>query len=246
MKAPVPAIAVSDLFKSFGHFQAVKGISFEVAPGEIVGFLGPNGAGKTTTIKMITGLLKITSGQVLISGLDNRKYLAVIKKKLGYMSQKFSLYPLLTAKENIEFFGGISGLAPRELKMRMDLMAEQVARDVLLQKIQDVPPGIRQKVALFVCLLPEPEIILLDEPTSGVDPEARRHFWNDIYGLKKRGKTLLVSTHNLDEAEYCDRIIIIHNGEIVACGEPDELLRQKQKANIEELFQDAIKSHGQN
>ena len=156
------------------------------------------------------------------------------------MSQKFSLYPLLTALENIEFFGGISGLAPRELKAGMARMAEQVDAAVLRQKIQDVPPGIRQKVALFVCLLPEPEIILLDEPTSGVDPEARRLFWSEIYGLKTRGKTLLVSTHNLDEAEYCDRIIIIHNGEIVAAGAPDELLRQRHKASIEELFKDAI------
>jgi ABC-2 type transport system ATP-binding protein len=246
MSAPVPAITVSDLHKSFGRFQAVKGISFTVAPGEIVGFLGPNGAGKTTTIKMITGLLKITSGTVLIGGLDNRKHLAAIKKKLGYMSQKFSLYPLLTAMENIEFFGGISGLAPAELRLHMARMEGQVASAILKQKVQDVPPGIRQKVALFVCLMPEPEIILLDEPTSGVDPEARRLFWNELYGLKKRGKTLLVSTHNLDEAEYCDRIIIIHNGEIVACGEPDELLRQKGKANIEELFKDAIQEHGQN
>ncbi|MBN2399383.1 MAG: ABC transporter ATP-binding protein [Candidatus Aminicenantes bacterium] len=246
MSTPVPAIAVSDLHKSFGHFQAVKGISFDVLPGEIVGFLGPNGAGKTTTIKMITGLLKITSGTIRIGGLDNRKHLAAIKKKLGYMSQKFSLYALLTAMENIEFFGGISGLAPHELRARMHVMAEQVAPDVLRQKIQDVPPGIRQKVALFVCLLPEPEIILLDEPTSGVDPEARRNFWNEIYGLKKRGKTLLVSTHNLDEAEYCDRIIIIHNGDIVASGAPDELLRRHQQVNIEALFENAIKNHGQN
>jgi len=245
MNAPVPAIAVCDLCKSFGLFPAVRHVSFDIEPGEIVGFLGPNGAGKTTTIKMITGLLKITSGTVRINGLDNREHLAVIKKKLGYMSQKFSLYPLLTAFENIEFFGGISGLAVRDLRARMALMAQQVRPDVLKQKIQDVPPGIRQKVALFVCLLPEPEIILLDEPTSGVDPETRRLFWNEIYGLKKRGKTLLVSTHNLDEAEYCDRIIIIHNGEIVACGEPDELLRRKQKANIEALFQDAIRDHGQ-
>jgi ABC-2 type transport system ATP-binding protein len=246
MNAPTPAIAVRDLCKDFGRFQAVKKISFNVAPGEIVGFLGPNGAGKTTTIKMITGLLKITSGTILIGGLDNQKHLVAIKKKLGYMSQKFSLYPLLTAMENIEFFGGISGLAPDELRSQLELMAQQVTRDVLHRKIQDVPPGIRQKVALFVCLLPQPEIILLDEPTSGVDPEARRRFWSEIYGLKKSGKTLLVSTHNLDEAEYCDRIIIIHNGEIVAVGEPDELLRQKRKANIEELFKDSIREHGQN
>jgi len=245
MNVAAPAIAVRDLSKSFGHFQAVKQISFEVAPGEIVGFLGPNGAGKTTTIKMITGLLKITSGTVLIDGLDNAEHLAEVKRKLGYMSQKFSLYPLLTAQENIEFFGGISGLAPRELQASVARMTEQVDAAVLRRKIQDVPPGIRQKVALFVCLLPEPEIILLDEPTSGVDPEARRLFWNEIYGLKTRGKTLLVSTHNLDEAEYCDRIIIIHNGEIVAAGAPDELLRQKRKVNIEELFKDAIKEHGQ-
>jgi ABC-2 type transport system ATP-binding protein len=241
----VPAISVRALSKSFGHFQAVKGVSFDVAPGEIVGFLGPNGAGKTTTIRMITGLLQITSGSVRIDGQDNREDPVRVKRKLGYMSQKFSLYPLLTAQENIEFFGGISGLAPRELKASALRLAEQVDGAVLKQRVQDVPPGIRQKVALFVCLLPGPEIILLDEPTSGVDPEARRLFWNEIYGLKKRGKTLLVSTHNLDEAEYCDRIIIIHNGEIVAAGPPDELLRQKGKASIEELFKDAIQEHGQ-
>jgi len=246
MNALVPAIAVRDLCRNFGLFQAVKHISFDVAPGEIVGFLGPNGAGKTTTIKMITGLLKITSGTVMIGGLDNQKHLATIKKKLGYMSQKFSLYPLLTALENIEFFGGISGLPADELHKHMARMEEEVPAVVLRQKIQDVPPGIRQKVALFVCLLSGPEIILLDEPTSGVDPQARRLFWSEIYGLKKREKTLLVSTHNLDEAEYCDRIIIIHNGEIVAAGEPAQLLRQKEKANIEELFKDAIKEHGPN
>jgi ABC-2 type transport system ATP-binding protein len=245
MNPAVPAIAVRDLRKSFGDFQAVKGISFDVAPGEIVGFLGPNGAGKTTTIKMITGLLRITSGTVRINGLDNRKHLPRIKKKLGYMSQKFSLYPLLTALENVEFFGGISGLQPAELRRHMARMEEGVPAAVLRQKVQDIPPGIRQKVAMSVCLMPEPEIILLDEPTSGVDPEARRNFWNEIYGLKKRGKTLLVSTHNLDEAEYCDRILIIHNGEIVAAGEPDELLRRQGKADIEELFKDAIREHGQ-
>ncbi len=246
MSVLAPAIAVRDLRKNFGNFQAVRGISFDVAPGEIVGFLGPNGAGKTTTIKMIMGLLRITSGTVLINGLDNQKHLAKIKKNLGYMSQKFSLYPLLTALENIEFFGGISGLPSTVLRRHMARMEEEVPGAVMRQRIQDVPPGIRQKVAMFVCLMPEPEIILLDEPTSGVDPEARRHFWSEIYGLKKQGKTLLVSTHNLDEAEYCDRIIIIHNGELVAAGEPDELLRQKGKADIEELFKDAIQEHGQN
>jgi ABC-2 type transport system ATP-binding protein len=245
MNQDFPAIEVRDLRKSFGDFQAVKGISFDVAAGEIVGFLGPNGAGKTTTIKMITGLLKITSGTVRVDGLDNREHLALVKRKLGYMSQKFSLYPLLTAMENVEFFGGISGLPPAEIRRHMALMEAEVPAAVLRQKVHDIPPGIRQKVAMYVCLMPEPKIILLDEPTSGVDPEARREFWNEIYGLKKRGKTLLVSTHNLDEAEYCDRILIIHNGEIVAAGEPDELLRRQGKADIEELFKDAIREHGQ-
>jgi ABC-2 type transport system ATP-binding protein len=245
MSHPATAIAVRDLRKDFGVFQAVRGVSFDVARGEIVGFLGPNGAGKTTTIKMITGLLKITSGTVRVDGLDNRTQLVQVKRKLGYMSQKFSLYPLLTARENIEFFGGISGLSPRERARHQARMEELVPAAVLRQKVQDIPPGLRQKVAMFVCLMPDPGIVLLDEPTSGVDPEARRVFWNDIYGLKKLGKTLLVSTHNLDEAEYCDRILIIHNGELVAAGAPDELLRQRRKASIEELFKDAIEEHGQ-
>ena len=245
MNGAGPAIVVRGLSKSFGRFQAVKGISFDVAAGEIVGFLGPNGAGKTTTIKMITGLLKITSGQVLVDGLDNAEHLAEVKGKLGYMSQKFSLYPLLTAEENIEFFAGISGVAPGALGAQVERLRQQVPAPLLRLKIHDVPPGIRQKVALAVCLLPGPPIILLDEPTSGVDPEARRGFWNEIYALKTAGKTLLVSTHNLDEAEYCDRILIIHNGEIVAAGAPDELLRQRRKAGIEELFMDAIRDHGQ-
>ena len=239
-------IEVRELTKSFARHTAVRGIDFNVARGEIVGFLGPNGAGKTTTIKMITGLLKITSGTVRVDGLDNRAHLVQVKKKLGYMSQKFSLYPLLSARENIEFFGGISGLSPRQRAEHQARMEELVPAAVLRQKVQDIPPGIRQKVAMFVCLMPGPEIVLLDEPTSGVDPEARRVFWNEIYALKKQGKTLLVSTHNLDEAEYCDRILIIHNGELVAAGAPDELLRQRRKKSIEELFKDAIEEHGQN
>ena len=167
-------------------------VSFAVQRGEIMGFLGPNGAGKTTTIKMITGLLKITSGTVTVAGLDNRRHLALIKRKLGYMSQKFSLYPLLTSLENIEFFGGISGLAPAGVGAQVERLRQQVPATSLQQKIHDVPPGIRQKVALFVCLLPDPEIILLDEPTSGVDPEARPPVWQEIYLLKKAGKTILI------------------------------------------------------
>lgn len=246
MNQTVNAIEVRDLVKVFGHFQAVKGINFNVKQGEILGFLGPNGAGKTTVIKMITGLLKITSGSVLVSGLDTQKHMALIKKKLGYMSQKFSLYPLLTVLENIEFFGGISGLTRKELRDQAARIGAQLPAELLRQRIQALPPGIRQKVALFVCLLPDPEIILLDEPTSGVDPEMRRKFWNEIYQLKKNGKTLLVTTHHLDEAEYCDRVIIIHNGEIVWQGEPAELMQQNRQTSIEELFKEVISKHGQN
>lgn len=244
MNDVAPAIEVRGLSKSFAGFQAVKGISFDVAAGEIVGFLGPNGAGKTTTIKMITGLLRISAGTVRVNGLDNRRHLARVKRLLGYMSQKFSLYPLLTARENVEFFGGISGLPAAAVRRQTERLAAEFPAGVLGQKVQDIPPGLRQKVALAVCLMTQPEVILLDEPTSGVDPEARRSFWNEIYGLKKQGKTLLVSTHNLDEAEYCDRILIIHNGEIVAAGAPDALLRARGKADIEQLFQDAIREHG--
>jgi len=246
MNQPANAIEVRDLVKVFGHFQAVKGINFNVRQGEIMGFLGPNGAGKTTTIKMITGLLKITSGSVLVNGLDNKKHLTLIKKKMGYMSQKFSLYPLLTVLENIEFFGGISGLTGRELRDQATRIGTQLSPELLRQRIQALPPGIRQQVALFVCLLSDPEIILLDEPTSGVDPAMRREFWNEIYKLKKNGKTLLVTTHHLDEAEYCDRVIIIHNGEIVLQGEPAELLRQNRQTSVEELFKQVISAHGQN
>lgn len=237
------AIDVRKLRKDFGRFAAVKEISFSVRRGEIMGFLGPNGAGKTTTIKMITGLLKITSGTVTVAGLDNRRHLAQIKRKLGYMSQKFSLYPLLTALENIEFFGGISGLAPSAVHAQIERLRQQVPGHTLQQKINDVPPGIRQQVALFVCLLPDPDIILLDEPTSGVDPVARRQFWQEIYLLKKAGKTILITTHHLDEAEYADRILIIHNGALVAQGEPAELLRASGRETIEQFFKDAISGH---
>jgi ABC-2 type transport system ATP-binding protein len=246
MNQAANAIEVRDLVKVFGHFPAVKGINFDIKQGEILGFLGPNGAGKTTTIKMITGLLRITSGSVRVSGIDIQKHMALIKKKLGYMSQKFSLYPLLTVLENIEFFGGISGLTRRELRDQAARIGARLPGELLHQRIQELPPGIRQQVALFVCLLSDPEIILLDEPTSGVDPEMRRKFWNEIYQLKKNGKTLLVTTHHLDEAEYCDRVIIIHNGEIVMQGEPAELLRQNRQTSVEELFKEVISGHGQN
>ncbi|MCK4763511.1 MAG: ABC transporter ATP-binding protein [Candidatus Aminicenantes bacterium] len=240
MSNGISIIEVRDLTKKFGHFTAVNNICFSIAKGEILGFLGPNGAGKTTTIKMINGLLKITSGQVLIKGMDAEKNRREIKKIVGYMSQKFSLYPLLNSLENVEFFGGISGLNKSRIREKQKEIEASVSLPILKQKVADIPPGIKQKVALFVCLMTDPEIIFLDEPTSGVDPEVRRSFWSEIYRLKKEGKTILVSTHNLDEVEYADRMLIIHQGNIILEGEPDALLKKHNKDSIETLFKDAI------
>lgn len=233
-------VSVENLTRKFGRFTAVDNISFSMKPGEILGFLGPNGAGKTTTIKMMTGLLRITSGDVRIKGMDVKKKLNHVKRFTGYMSQKFSLYPLLTGLENIEFFGGISGLKRREIKEKINEIREYIPESFLNRKIKDLPPGIKQQVALFSCLLPDPEIIFLDEPTSGVDPMNRRHFWMQINDLKKNNKSILVSTHNLDEAEFADRILIIHRGIIVAEGAPSDLKEQGNFDSIEELFEKAV------
>ncbi|MCP4148462.1 MAG: ABC transporter ATP-binding protein [bacterium] len=235
-------IEITNLTKRFGDFTAVNSVNFNIKKGEILGFLGPNGAGKTTTIKMINGLLKITSGEVKIKGMNAEKNRREIKKIVGYMSQKFSLYPLLNSLENIEFFGGISGLSTKMIREKKKEIGESVELSILKQKVEDIPPGIKQKIALFVCLMTDPEIIFLDEPTSGVDPEVRRDFWFEIYHLKTRGKTILVSTHNLDEVEYADRMLIIHQGNVIMEGEPDALLKKHNKDSIETLFKDAILS----
>jgi ABC-2 type transport system ATP-binding protein len=239
------AVRVRELTKRFGDFTAVDGISFDVRPGEILGFLGPNGAGKTTTIRMILGLLSPTSGEVLVKGLDIRRELKAVKRLTGYMSQQFSLYPLLTALQNVEFFGGISGLGRKALKAKKAELAEALPSGAAGRMVRDIPPGIRQKIALFCSLLADPELLFLDEPTSGVDPEARREFWMEIYELKQRGKTVLVTTHNLDEAEFADRILIIDRGRIVVQGAPRDLLRERRAASVEDLFKEAVGSHAQ-
>ncbi len=236
-------IRVRNLTKKFGSFTAVDRITFDITKGEILGFLGPNGAGKTTTIKMILGLLRITSGEVFIKNLNVKKDLKKIKTFIGYMSQKFSLYPLLSSYENMEFFGGVSGLSRSQIRTHKENISREVPPKILHQKVMDIPPGIKQKVSLFTCLMPDPEIVLLDEPTSGVDPENRRDFWMRIYELKKAGKTLLVTTHNLDEAEYADRVIIIHRGNIILEGEPFALLEREGVDSMEILFKRAIQGH---
>lgn len=230
------AIEVCDLSRCFGSFVAVDRLNFSIKKGEVVAFLGPNGAGKTTTIKMLTGLLHPTSGQAFILGYNVEKDLAQIKNFIGYMSQRFSLYPLLTTAENIEFFGGIVGLKRQEIKAKIEELASNISPLYLDQPAQTLPTGIRQEVALFAALLHDPEIIFLDEPTSGVSPERRRDFWMKIYDLKRGNKTLLVSTHNLDEADYADRVIIINQGKIRFEGELASLYRQEQITNLEDFF----------
>jgi ABC-2 type transport system ATP-binding protein len=237
------AVRVRNLTKRFGDFAAVDRISFDVHPGEILVFLGPNGAGKTTTIRMILGLLQPTEGEVRIKGLDIRRDLPRIKRITGYMSQQFSLYPLLTARENVEFFSGIAGLDRRAIRSRKAALTDILPGRTAEQMVRDIPPGIRQKIALFCSLLADPEILFLDEPTSGVDPETRRQFWEGIYELKAGGKTVLVTTHNLDEAEYADRILIIDRGLIIVEGAPRGLLQERRVASIEDLFKEAVRSH---
>lgn len=236
-------IRVRDLTKRFGRFTAVDGIHFSIQEGEILGFLGPNGAGKTTTIRMINGLLNITAGTVDIAGMDISRHRREIRKIVGYMSQKFSLYPLLTGRENIEFFGGILGLRGAHLREKIQDLEEQMSAEFLNRRVGDIPPGHRQQISLFSCLLGDPRIIFLDEPTSGVDPENRRRFWHEIYRLKERGKTVLVTTHSLDEAEYADRILIIDRGSIIERGDPEDLCRAYQVDTIQEVFLRAIRKN---
>ncbi len=232
----IPAVEVRQLTKRFGSFVAVDHIDFSIEAGEVVAFLGPNGAGKTTTIKMLTGLLRPTEGEARLLGYNVQECPGIIKTFIGYMSQRFSLYPLLTAAENVEFFGGIVGLRPKEIKAKIEELNTLLPPGFLHQKARALPPGIRQEVALFACLLSDPKIIFLDEPTSGVAPERRRSFWMRIYELKRRGKTVLVSTHNLDEAEYADRLIVIHQGKIRFKGELAFLFAQEGASTLEEFF----------
>ncbi len=230
------ALTVQGLVKSFGSFRAVDGISFTLPEGEIMVFLGPNGAGKTCTLKMIMGILAPSAGSIMIRGIEQFPNNPLTKSLLGYMSQKFSLYPNLTGFENVDFIGGIFGLPKERVACKKEELVAMVGREILGLQIGRVPPGIRQKVALQVCLMNEPQIILLDEPTSGVDPETRRRFWMEIYSLKQAGKTIMVTTHYLDEAEYADRILVIDRGRIALDGEPQECKRSWKCNSIEELF----------
>jgi ABC-2 type transport system ATP-binding protein len=223
-KRPGPAVHIQNLVKRFGDFVAVDNISLDVAPGEIFGFLGPNGAGKSTTIRILCGLLPPTSGEASVGGFDVRKQPEDIKKSIGYMSQKFSLYDDLTVAENIEFFGGVYGVSKEKLIARRDYVLEMAGlEDKRSMMTRLLAGGWKQRLALGCAILHEPPILFLDEPTSGVDPIARRSFWQLIYQLSAAGHTIFVTTHYMDEAEYCNRVALMYGGRIIALGSPAEL-----------------------
>src|SRR5688572_14301929 len=218
------AISVSNLARRFGEFVAVDGLTFDVRQGEIFGFLGSNGAGKSTTIRMLCGLLKPTSGSATVGGIDVTRDPEGVKRRIGYMSQRFSLYELLTVDQNIRFFGGIYGLDDRKLAERRRFVIEMAGlagREHTLAR--DLAGGWRQRLALGCAILHEPAILFLDEPTGGVDPLSRRQFWRLIDALSSEGVTVLVTTHYLDEAERCHRVALIHAGELATIGTPAEV-----------------------
>lgn len=234
---PEPVIHTDMLTKRFGTFTAVDGISFSVRPGEIFGFLGANGAGKTTAMKMLTGLLIPSGGLATVAGFDVYREPESIKRSIGYMSQRFSLYDDLTPRENIRFFGGIYGLASKELREKCDRMLERLdLKGAADTRLAALPLGWKQKLAFSVALLHEPKLVFLDEPTGGVDPVTRRRFWDLIYQAASGGVTVFVTTHYMDEAEYCDRVSIMVDGRIAALDSPEELKRRYDAETMNDLF----------
>ena len=238
-----PIIRAENLTRKFGDFTAVDHISFEVGRGEIFGFLGANGAGKTTAIRMLTGLLAPTEGTASVAGLDVAKKAEQIKQQIGYMSQKFSLYEDLTVRENIRLYGGIYGLSDKEIRQKSNQLIEMLGMQELQKKmIEALPLGWKQKLAFSVALIHDPQIVFLDEPTGGVDPITRRQFWEQIYKVAEEGTTVFVTTHYMDEAEYCDRVSIMVDGRIEALNTPAALKEQFNADDVEEVFIELARS----
>ena len=230
-------IITDNLTKKFGDFIAADSLSFKVKKGEIFGFLGANGAGKTTAMRMLCGLSKPTSGSATIAGFDVYRQTEQIKKNIGYMSQKFSLYEDLTVQENIHFFGGIYGLPAKRLKEKSnELIAQLGLQNEAKKLVAEIPLGWKQKLAFSVAIIHEPKIVFLDEPTGGVDPVARRQFWELIYEAAANGMTIFVTTHYMDEAEYCKRISIMVDGKIEALDTPQKLKEQFNSKSMDEVF----------
>lgn len=236
LEAP-PAVVVKNLEKKFGDFTAVNRISLEVARGEVFGFLGPNGAGKSTTIRMLCGILAPTGGTGTVAGLDIRKETEKIKSNIGYMSQKFSLYDDLTVEENIDFYGGIYRIPPDKKAARKEWVIKMSGLQEHRRSLTAIlSGGWKQRLALGCAIIHEPPVIFLDEPTSGVDPVSRRQFWDLIYELAGSGVTVFVTTHYMDEAEYCDRIGLIYRGEMIAMGTPETIKREHMHEDLLEIF----------
>jgi len=230
-------ITADKLTKKFGDFTAVNAISFEVYKGEIFGFLGANGAGKTTAMRILSGLSYPSSGKAMVAGFDVYEESEEIKKNIGYMSQKFSLYENLTVKENIRFFGGIYGLGRKELKSASEQLIERLQLGPEANKlVGSLPLGWKQKIAFSVAILHRPKVVFLDEPTGGVDPITRRQFWELIYEASEQGITAFVTTHYMDEAEYCDRVSIMVDGAIAALDSPLMLKQQFNAPSMDAVF----------
>lgn len=232
-----PVITTDHLTKRFGDFTAVKGITFSVAPGEIFGFLGANGAGKTTAMRMLCGLSRPTAGTARVAGYDVGRHPEQVKRHIGYMSQRFSLYEDLTARENLKLFGGIYGLRRSEIRSKSEqLLAELGLTHEADVPVASLPLGWKQKLAFSVAVFHAPQVVFLDEPTGGVDPVTRRRFWEQIYAAAERGITVFVTTHYMDEAEYCDRVSIMVDGEIHALDTPRSLREQYHARSMDEVF----------
>ena len=231
------AVRVRDLTKKFGDFVAVDHISFQVQAGEIFGFLGPNGSGKTTTIRMLLGLIRPTEGEAWVLGMDVLREPAAIARRVGYMSQKFSLYPDLTGDENLTFYGRAYGLRGRALARRKDEVLELTGLSRQRHRLAaNLAGGWQQRLALAAAILHQPELLFLDEPTAGVDPVSRRHFWRLLYDLAAQGTTIFVTTHYMDEAEQCHRLAFIHRGRIIALGPPGQIKRERMPGQVVEII----------
>ncbi len=231
------AIDAKELTRRFGSFTAVDSVTFHVRRGEVFGFLGANGAGKTTAIRMLTGLLQPTSGTASVAGFDIGTQAEQVRRRIGYMSQKFSLYEDLTVQENITLYGGIYGVSDKDIKSRtVEILTRIGLEHAGKELVRDIPLGWKQQLAFCVALLHRPAVVFLDEPTGGVDPITRRRFWELIYEAAAAGTSVLVTTHYLDEAEYCGRISIMVNGAIAAMGTPAEVRRAVGAATLDEVF----------
>ena len=233
----MPAIEAQNLTRRFGAFTAVDHLSFSIEEGEVFGFLGANGAGKTTAIRMLTGLLEPTEGEATVAGCDVRTEPERVKRRIGYMSQSFALYDDLTVRENIRLYGGIYGLSAEAIRTRRDRLLRRLGFEHAAdERVGALPLGWKQKLAFSVALLHEPGVVFLDEPTSGVDPVTRRQFWEMIYEAAADGTTVLVTTHYMDEAEYCDRVSIMVEGTIDALGTPAALKAEYDAETMDDVF----------